>query len=184
MNWMWRHRFFITCALVTVLLSAVIVYKAPEVAYLYRANKILTTVISSPGKSLSDSESLRYYCPEADSYVDGTRSRVCTDGAVMHPYLITVVQENQASGRVPPTSLVFEATLPRGWRTQPLHLVVARDYEREGSFMRVQQIPSENFPVGVHVVLAHNATANLRLNYSCALPFRSCESFAEYVSVR
>ena len=181
---MWRHRFLLACALVVMVLSGVIAYKAPEVAYLYHANKVLTTVISSSAQSLADSESLRRYCPQPNSYADGTRSRVCANGDVMHPYLITVVQENYANGRVPPASVVFEATLSRGWRTQPLHLVVARDYEREGSSMRIQQIPSEHFPVGVRVVLARGATADLRLNYSCAVPFRSCESFADSVTLR
>ncbi len=180
--WIWRHRFSLACALAALVLCVLIAYMAPEIAFLYRANEVLTTVISSPAQSLLDSEPLRRYCPELKSE-DSTQYRVCSNGDLLHPVTFILVGPGHCGeGQDRQNCLVFYANLPR-WKWSPLHLVVRRNNQWEGNYMRVIHRPAESSPRGVEVVLQRNAP-DFRLNYSCALPFRSCETFWDYATVR
>ena len=182
-SWFLRHGIVIGCLNAAIVLAGVILYKAPEVAYLYRANQVLATAVSMPPESISSSDSLKHYCPQLSIEIDGSQSRVCSNEVFLHPYLNTTVSEYRTSDRLEPTILILETTLPKGWRTPPLHLAVIKDFRREGNQMHIKQIPSDLFPKGVRVLLESNASPNLRLNYSCALPFRSCR-FSEYMTIR
>ncbi len=183
MNWLWRHRVALVIAVLAVLFSGVALYKGNEVVYLYRANKVLDAFLRSPQQPIADSALLRAYCTQLESNANGAQSRICSSGDVFHPYLLVGVSEIPAADRVAPTNLMFEAVVPRGWRTEPLHFVVVKRYDSEGNLMRVSQVPNETFPAGVNVLLARNASPDLRLNYSCAVPFLSCKNFADYVTV-
>ena len=184
MNWLWRHRVALVIAILAVHFSGMVLYKGNEFVYLYHANKVLDAFLKSPQQPIADSALLRAYCTQLQSNAGGTHSRNCSSGDVFHPYLLVGVSEVPVADRVAPPNLMFEAVVPRGWRTEPLHFVVVRRYDSQGNLMRVSQVPNEKFPKGVSVVLARDATPDLRLNYSCAVPFLSCKNFADYVTVR
>lgn len=174
--WLWRHRAVLACTVLATFLSGVILYKATELAYLYRANKVLAAISTSQPASFSESATLRYFCPNLETHADGTQTRVCSKGDVFHPYLLIAVSQAQSR-----RELVMEAFLPRKG-VEPLHLAVFKDYDREGNMTHVEHRPNDTLPKGVAVYLARNASLELRLKYACALPFVTCTSFADFAT--
>jgi len=65
---------------------------------------------------------------------------------------------------------------------QPLHLVVFKDFDKEGNAMQVKQIPNAYLPHGATVYLPRAATPELRVKYGCALPFVTCNTFSDFVA--
>jgi hypothetical protein len=175
---LWRRRAVLTAVIFGVALFSVIAYKVPELAYLYRLNKVLREIIVAHPQSFSESATLRHYCPDLENTAEGIQSRLCSKGDILHPYLTIAVWQNHTEGR---RELAMEALLPRRGM-EPLHLAVFKNFADARDSVQIKEIPSAQWPKAAAVYLARGSTPKLRAKYACALPFVMCETFSDLVA--
>jgi hypothetical protein len=173
--WFWHRRKAATYFVLALFLLGIVLYKVPELLYLYKANRVLTSVVSSEPQWFAESPA-RELCPQVETGRDGTQTRICSKGDPLHPDLLVAVSQPQTHHAVD-----VEVLLPRK-QVRPLLFSVYKDYDKQGDEATVDHRPSENHPRGVRVRLARDARPKLRFNYSCAIPFVTCTTFADFVT--
>jgi hypothetical protein len=165
----------------------VVCYKAVEVSYYSRANRILalitnvhsdTEMDAAIAKLNDDCRPLRTVIVEDDVAV----LRTCSEGNFFFPYqsILTADSVNRATGQ---RSLSTEIAVPRS-NYIPMRLEVERLVSVPGEALRVTRRPNNSSPKGVELRAEAHARFKVRISYKCAFPFARCVSEKELISIR
>ena len=98
-NWFWLRRKAVTCSVLALLLLGIFLYSVPELLYLYKANRVITAVVSSEPEWFSESPP-RQLCPHVGSGSNGTQTRIRWKGDPLHPDLLIAVSQPQQHNAV------------------------------------------------------------------------------------